>query len=316
MIEAAGERPTTSVGRSVARYLQQRRLPNLVPLLLRNQRAIDSLGTQAFVIAARRKFRRGPVEPVEAYATEALRRTGNAATPAAVAEGVRALNACLDPDGSRQPPVSRSIGGPLLFDLIDVQHMDGTDIDALVAAAEHRVRHTRSPGYRAVLRARRGGTPPAGPRPRSIVGAQLRALARYDIDTVQALPDDPSYDFVLAAAAHACEAAVRERFGGGRHDEIPAFCREVSRRQQVPAITPNEALNVVLDALGETAPYEAADQDLQAQIRLAVFARAVDDLGLFDRELVSLIRSAEDAAEAEGHALSPWPSPPSPGESH
>lgn len=198
-------------------------------------------------------------------------------------------------------PPNLGLAQVLLIDLVGLGHPGQDFVDDLLATAWGRVarlsRLARQPSRQQSSRNHAGERGPA-----SLVGARLRAFARYDYDLLKNLRDSSDADSNLMLTL-AFSSVVRRRFASRLNDEeVDLLATSVSslvRRQHIAAA---DIRNVVMGELsGDGNPKTEAG--VEASIKLWTYSKIVDDLGMYDAELDALLVELEETLERSGHSL-------------
>ncbi|MBX7268282.1 hypothetical protein KIF24_21155 [Micromonospora sp. Llam7] len=298
--------PVTGAGRRVWQYLIDQDLGRTLRLMVHPASASELI-YQAWIVAMRRMFAQDTgAEAARSYVSAVLMRQGTSpVAPHVVAALVDlALGAAHPLDLRRR---ERLLVLPILDDLVRTACLSEWDTAELVRAAEKRLDRWR----RKIGRSRRatregaatkGGGDAAGSQPRSVIGQTLEAMAGYDHEWVATSPREQSNDAIAAVVDAAFEIAVRQRFHRGRTVEMVAgFVGRVVAASQDPLLDRSTATSIIEGVLGEdAAAYGEVDLELAIQVKVLGFVQAVEDLGLYEREIDEIIRRAEQVAEAQG----------------
>lgn len=244
---------------------------------------------QVFVVAMRRFLAREPDPDAAAnHVMGAFVRLGIEPDERTVQKGIGLVAAAL---GSTEVKDRDAyLVGTLLIDLVRTQGMPEPAIAMLVAAGERRFkRWWRKPP----------SVPPSTgvKTPRTIAGHRLKALALQDMRAARAFTEDPSPDCAQAVIDNAFFIAVRERFGEKPEPEHITLLAQSIAAADVKSLVLAEYDDSDLTETETTAATE---------VKAAVFARIVDDLGLYDHEIDDLIVMAESIAAEDGCELSLW----------
>lgn len=136
--------------------------------------------------------------------------------------------------------------------------------------------------------------------PSSVIGQMLRAIARFDFEKRDRLPDAGDDRGFVAVVNGAFAAVLPKRFSHEPDDAaIASFVQMVSANAVRP-LTPDAVEEVVRDGLQSTLNIDDVPTEEVAKIRILTFAHAVDDVGMYDYELDELLQQAEQAAESIG----------------
>ena len=282
-------------------------------LLLVHPFTAPELLFQAWIVAMRRKFAQD-VDPQLArnYVHAALRRRGaadvNPDTVVALVDLV--LTAKSHVSLSR---LQRSLFLPILQEIVD-ESSSKWDPAELVRAAEGRlVRRQRKAKRRLWLRGPsrtvRVAAPDMDSQPASIIGQVLRAQANYDRARVRALPRERSEEAAFAVVDAAFDIVVKERFSRGRSaDMIDRFAQSVSASSNDPLLDAATVRSLVEGVFDQAVTVqESAAPPLELHGKILSFVRAVEDLGLYEREIDQMLRRAEQVSESRGVTLTPMP---------
>ncbi|WLS45970.1 hypothetical protein Q3V37_01400 [Micromonospora profundi] len=271
--------------------------------LLAHPRSTPELIFQAWVLAMRRTFsREASDQRVAVYLEGVINRTGRSATDLQIAE---LIDLAFNNSSSVSRNVKRGIL-PILADLVQSQFPSGEQCAELVRAAESRAdRLRRKARKRPTVAGLGSALPTSGPR--SVVGQILKAQASYDRELLSALPDEESSEAAAELIDQATAAVLRERFPSPSSVElVPKFAARVAKSSSDVRLDEILAEVVVRDALLPQSTIELPD-DLMLHAKIMTFVQAVEDLGLYSREIDSIISAAERAAENAGVRLKAMP---------
>ncbi|KOX09160.1 hypothetical protein ADK66_13020 [Micromonospora sp. NRRL B-16802] len=197
---------------------------------------------------------------------------------------------------------------PILVDLAQSQFPSGEQCAELVRAAEMRADRLRRKVRKRPTTAELGGALPAS-GPKTVVGQILKAQASYDRQLLSALPDEESREAAADLIDRAVTAVLRERFPPpSSADLVSRFAARVAKSSRDPRLDRILAEAVVRDVLlPQSADAIDAPDDLMLHAKIMTFVQAVEDLGLYSREVDSIISAAERAAEDAGVRLKAMP---------
>lgn len=267
----------------------------------RNRQQLELMFRAFCVLVRRRLARAHGSEAISGYVHAAFWRLGVQISRSARGRAIELVRLGL---GREDHP--RRIRRPdprllqyLLLDLAAELRLIEADVDHLMETAlAHAARF--APDDPAFARQ----APSPGNQPRSVVGRSLSAIGRYDFDELAQLPEDPSDRCVREVCRLAFSYAVYDRFGGSPDSfQIGQLARNVAKLARKPAITAELAEEVIRAELKDSATRSDVDDDVRLEATILVFARIVEDLGMYESELNALIRKAERAAEEQGIGL-------------
>ncbi len=309
MVREAGEVtlvPATGAGKRVWQYLIYQSMQHTL-LLMVHPVSAPELIYQAWIVAMRRMFAQDvDAEAAQTFVSVILTRQRR--TPVAP-DVVKAL---VDLAMGEAHPLDlrrrdRLLVLPILEESVRTARLSERDVAELVRAAEKRLDRWRRKAGRSrcgtrVSAATKGGGNDAGIQPRSVIGQTLRAMAGYDRERVAALPREQSNDAIAAVVNAAFEIAVKKRFDRGRTIEMVAgFAERVVTASQDPLLGRLTAISITEGALEEDrAVCKEADLELAIQVKVLGFVQAVEDLGLYEREIDEIIHRAEQMADGQG----------------
>ncbi|MGC5050854.1 hypothetical protein ACLQ2S_05295 [Micromonospora sp. DT48] len=262
---------------------------------------------QAWIVVMRRMFAQDlDAEAAQTFVTTTLARQRHSPVAPDVAKALvdLAMGKAHPRDLRRR---DRLLVLPVLEESVRMARLSERDVAELVRAAEKRLDRWRRKTGRSrraagVSAATKGGRNDAGIQPRSVIGQTLRAMAVYDRERVAALPREQSNEAIAAVVSAAFEIAVKKRFNRGRTIEIVAgFAERVVTASQDPLLDRLTAISITEGVLDQgRAVCEEADLELAIQVKVLGFVQAVEDLGLYEREIDEIIHRAEQMTDAQG----------------
>ncbi|MFD6562641.1 hypothetical protein [Micromonospora profundi] len=253
----------------------------------------------------RRTFsRESSDQRVSVYLEGVINRTGRSAADLQIAE-------LIDLAFNSSSAASRNVKGgilPILADLVQSQFPSGEQCAELVRATEMRADRLRRKARKRPAVAGLGSALPTG-GPRSVVGQILKAQASYDRELLSALPDEESSEAAAELIDWATAAVLRERFPSPSSVElVPKFAARVAKASRDVRLDETLAGAVVRDVLlPQSTDVIDLPDDLMLHAKIMTFVQAVEDLGLYSREIDSIISAAERSAENAGVRLKAMP---------
>jgi hypothetical protein len=277
---------------------------------------------QLFVIAIRRRFGREPPSiPLEDFASRALE-------PDAIDDGETLLRYVLGWQGANGNSDKRYLAN-LIVALLSQLRTDGaipdSEMDRLVVTAEARavrmLRHKAASAGRAskwfspsliagvrLIREYRSsvGLEVTDPVPSSIVGQKLKAIARFDFETRDRMPPDGNVAGVVEVVNAAFSRIVRHRFNSlARPQEVARVATRVGETAK-GKLDPASIVNCISQEWADVQGSREATYD-SLYIKMMTVAQIVEDLGIYDTELDSLLLDAEQLAVSRGYPPTPMP---------
>jgi hypothetical protein len=275
-------------------------------LIVHRTRLWRELAIQAFTIECRRQLVGSPQpEAVQRFLAATAKRNSEwtVADNQSLASMVNwALEGVLWRKGKIVP--ARRMLLPILTDLVASRGLTANDVHRLVSTATLRIhRGLRQAGLRATTHP--GGKPRASgtdePRgPSSVAGQRLVAIATHNPGLLAGLPRCPDQDILLMLDL-AFFQLVKRRFATDR-DGIAILA---SSEDLAPAgydFAASDVASVVGAELDGT-PDAAIPGLTRDAIKFFVFAKLVDDVGMYDAELDQMLVGLESVAANSGHEL-------------
>jgi hypothetical protein len=121
------------------------------------------------------------------------------------------------------------------------------------------------------------------------------------------LPPIPDDDATVAVLESAVSLVLRRRLAADDLRGIAAFAIRMKLRFGPERAPVREAEAVVREALGEAMPTKDIPDALRFQLMTLAFSAAVEELGLFHREVGALLADAERLAVLDGHQPTTMP---------
>ncbi|MGC4808997.1 hypothetical protein ACLQ29_00515 [Micromonospora sp. DT228] len=243
-------------------------------------------------------------ERVSAYLEGVINRTGRSASALHIAE-------LIDLAFNNSPAAGRNVKKnlmPILADLMQSQFPSSDQCAELVSAAEMRADRLRRKSRKGFTREGRGGALHTS-GPRSVVGQILKAQSLYDRKLLSALPDVEPSQAVADLIDRAVAVVLKERFPQPPSVELLSkFAARVANSSRDVRLDKILAEEVVRDVLlsRSTNSVDSTD-DLLLHAKIMTFVQAVEDMGMYSREVDSMISAAERAAEDAGVRLKAMP---------
>jgi hypothetical protein len=206
-----------------------------------------------------------------------------------------------------EPPASADISAltDTLLGLVRSNFRSPHDVDQLVCAAEvrlirlrrHQLKQSRWWSRRTAARrlsVAAAGRQAASSGPQTVIGQTLKALAQYDQVRVEALPPEPSDHLATFVPREAARRLLGDCLTASAGDEkVTAIAERVVEPYGQLGLRAEDAASVIRYELGKQAEPGDVSPETMLRVRIAIFVRLVDDLGLYEEELDSILRTAE-----------------------
>ncbi|MCZ7420145.1 hypothetical protein O7605_11535 [Verrucosispora sp. WMMA2121] len=297
--------PATGAGKRVWQYLIYQNMQHTLLLMVHPVLAPELI-YQAWIVAMRRMFAQDAnAEAARTFVSAILTRQRHSPVAPDVVKALvdLAMGEAHPLDLRRR---DRLLVLPILEESVRTARLSEREVAELVRAAEKRLDRWRRKAGRSRrgmrVSATTGGGNDAGIQPKSVIGQTLRAMAGYDRERVAALPREQSNEAIVAVVNAAFGMAVKKRFNRDQTGEIVAgFAERVVTASQDPLLDRLAVISITEGVLGEDrAVYTESDLELAIQVKVLGFVQAVEELGLYEREIDEIIHSAEQMADAQG----------------